>query len=99
MTIDAARFEGLFIDGEAFAESNPFSSGESGLCREINTKHIDELRRFSEKRGPMRIEQPVMVGADPRGIDVRAAFDVVRVRFEREANSIDEARSMIRSAS
>lgn len=98
MTVDAARFHGLFIDGEAFLESNPLIGGEALLCREINAKHIDVLRALCETRGPMRIEQPVMVGVDPRGVDVRSVFDVVRARFERAAQSIDDARSMILAA-
>ena len=98
MTIDAARFKGLFIDGEAFAESNPLAAGEAALCRDINQRHTDALRRLSEERGGMRIEQPVLVGVDPRGINVRAAFDIVRVRFARQAKSIDDVKDMITGA-
>ncbi len=95
MTVDAARFESMFIDGEAFAESNPLIQGEAALCREINQSHVDALRKFSDRCGGMLIEHPVMVGVDPRGIDVRAAFDIVRVRFPRPPESIDDARRQI----
>ncbi len=95
MTVDAARFQGLFIDSEAFAVSNPVAAGESQLCREMNTKRVDALRKLCSACGGMSVENPVMVGVDPRGIDVRAAFDIVRVRFEHEAKSIDDARRMM----
>lgn len=95
MIIDAARFQGLFIDGEAFSEPNPLAKGEGGLCREINKGHQAALRKLCAERGNMSVENPVMVGVDPRGIDVRAAFDIVRVRFPREAGSIGDARSLI----
>lgn len=95
MLIDAARFQGLFIDGEAFSEPNPLSPGEGSLCREINKSHQAALKKLCTDRGNMSVENPVMVGVDPRGIDVRAAFDIVRVRFPREAGSIGDARSMI----
>lgn len=95
MTVDAVRFSGLFIDGEAFHESNPLASGEAALCREVNQRHGASLRRICEERGGMRVEKPVMVGVDSRGLDVRAAFDVLRVRFPQEALAIDQARAMI----
>jgi hypothetical protein len=95
MTIDAARFQGLFIDGEAFRESNPLQAGEAQLCRAMNNEHIDGLRRLCAERGGMSVENPVMVGLDQRGINVRAMFDIVRVRFPHEAKTIDEARRML----
>lgn len=95
MTIDAARFNGMFVDGEAFAESNPLASTEAALCREINQHHTPALRAFADKRGGMAIESPVLVGVDPRGADIRAAFDIVRAPFKIAAKSIDDARSQI----
>lgn len=92
MTIDATRFEGLFIDGEAFAERNPLAAGEAQLCRDMNRDHLERLRQLCAERGGMAVEKPVMVGLDPRGIDVRSAFDIVRVRFPSAVSNIDEAR-------
>jgi hypothetical protein len=95
MLIDAARFDGMFIDGEALMQSNPLAADEARLCREMNIQHIDALRDLCDRRGHMRVEQPVMVGVDPRGIDVRARFDIVRVPFPRGAVSIDDARKLL----
>jgi len=107
-TIDAARFNGLFIDGEAFALDNPLAAAEPALCKEMNASHVDRLRELCQTRGRaclrrstgtadpgISVERPVMVGIDPLGIDVRAAFDIVRVRFPRRAGTIAEARQML----
>jgi hypothetical protein len=98
MTIDAAKYRGLFIDGEAFAEANPLSDAEPAFCREANQRHVGSVRRLCSERGGMDVENPVMVGIDPRGFDVRATFDIVRVRFPSAARTIAEARAMIVAA-
>ena len=98
MTIDAARFDGLFVDAEAFAQANPLAADEAQLCREVNRMHVDALRRLCTERGGMQIDKPVLVGADARGLDVRSAFDIVRVRFDKPASTIDEVRRIITSA-
>ena len=95
MTIDAARFKGLFIDGEAFSESNPLAAGEAVLCREINSAHGDTLRRLCSERGGMDVEKPVLVGIDSRGIDVRSTFDIVRVRFDQPVRTLADAREAL----
>jgi hypothetical protein len=40
---------------------------------------VDDLRRLCAHFANFTLEKPVMVGIDPLGLDVRAAFDVVRV--------------------
>jgi hypothetical protein len=77
--IDAARHEGVVIDGEALLRANPLAAGEPGLCREMNSDHADDLRRLCRHYAHINVEEPVMVAVDPLGIDVRGMFDVIRV--------------------
>jgi hypothetical protein len=95
LTIDAARFKGMFIDGEGLQLINPLADVEAQICREMNREHIDALRRLCATRGNMEVENPIMVGLDPHGLDIRAMFDIVRVPFARPAMSADDARGMI----
>lgn len=77
--IDAARFQTLVIDGEVLVRPNPFTSDEGRLCKMMNQERPEDLKRMCAAFGGMDVEKPVMVGIDPLGIDVRAAFDVVRL--------------------
>jgi len=94
LKVDAARFTGMVIDGDALEKPNTLANDEARLCRELNQK-TDLLRRLCEHYGTMRVEQPVMVGIDPLGIDLRARFDVVRVPASRPMRNADEAISIL----
>lgn len=80
MAIDAARFEGHFIDGEALVRANPLAAQESSILRQLNDGDRALLKRACEAAN-VRAGQPVAVGVDDCGVDVRRAFDVVRVPF------------------
>ena len=94
LKVDAARFTGMVIDGDALEKPNTLATDEARICRELNQK-TDLLRRLCEHYGTMRVEQPVMVGIDPLGIDLRARFDVVRVPSSRPMRNADEAISIL----
>jgi len=90
MRIDAARFEGHFIDGEALERPNELAALEPMLLRRLNHGDRALLRRACDSAN-LASEAPVAVGIDERGIDVRRAFEVVRLRFPEplSANSLD----------
>jgi hypothetical protein len=88
--IDAARFNSMVIDGDALQRPNPLAGDESQLCRHMN-QDVDMLRRLCKQYGTMQVEQPVMVGIDPLGIDLRARFDVVRVPANKPMRNAQEA--------
>ena len=78
-TIDAARFDGFFIDGEAMLRPNPLASIEPGLCKRINAEHTACVREACKRHNEIVIEKPMVVGVDPYGFDVRGAFEIVRL--------------------
>jgi len=90
MTIDAARFEGHFIDGDALQRPNALATQESAILRRLNEGDRAPLKRACEAAN-VRAGQPVAVGVDERGLDVRRAFDVVRVVFPEVISGIDQA--------
>ena len=77
--IDAAKFQGMVIDGTAMMVANPLAADVAKICKRMNADHVDDLRRMCDCFANFTLEKPVMVGIDPLGLDVRAAFDVVRV--------------------
>ncbi|MBX3354236.1 MAG: hypothetical protein KF724_00885 [Phycisphaeraceae bacterium] len=87
MTIDAARFEGHFIDGEALLIPNPMATHEAAILRRLNQGDRTLLKRACEAAN-LTAGQPVAVGIDDRGLDVRRAFDVVRVPFPEPLSGI-----------
>jgi len=90
MTIDAARFQGHFIDGEALQRPNRLAAIEPSILRQINQGDRALLRRACVAAN-LESEQPIAVGVDERGIDVRRAFDVVRLRFPEPLSVEDSA--------
>lgn len=91
MTIDAARFDGHFIDGEALQLPNPLAAHEPAILRRLNEGDRALLKHACEHAN-VRAGQPVAVGVDDRGLDVRRAFDVVRVAFSEPISGlIDQA--------
>ncbi|MHC4809916.1 MAG: hypothetical protein ACYTEV_06065 [Planctomycetota bacterium] len=79
MSIDAARYAGMVIDGEALMRPNPLAAEEAAICREVNTGRLEDLRRAAERVSGVDVPEPRLVGVDPGGLDVRARFGVIRV--------------------
>jgi len=81
MEIDAARFQGHFVDGVALQRSNDFASDEPRLCRELNGR-IELLRSLAKSVIDVELEKPILVGVDPHGFDLRGAFDIFRIHLD-----------------
>lgn len=77
--IDAARYHEWVIDGVALLRSNPIGADEARLCRHINEERRDELRRVCRTFASADVKDPMVVGVDPCGFDVRRRFDVIRL--------------------
>jgi len=89
MLIDAARFEGHFIDGVALAIPNRFAKDEPRLCKALNAR-MDLLQRMAKATIDVDLEKPVLVGVDQHGFDLRGAFDIFRVHLEEPMESADD---------
>jgi hypothetical protein len=76
---DAARYEGWVVDGDALRRANPLAADEARLCRQINQGSRDELGLVCRHFAQADVEEPLVVGVDPLGFDVRRRFDVARV--------------------
>lgn len=94
LSIDAAKFEGEFIDGLALTRPNPLATEEARLCREFNgdPQRKAILRRACDAALPTRLESPVLVGVDAQGFDVRGEFGVHRLEAPKAMADAEDAR-------
>ncbi len=76
--IDAARYHDSFVDGEALVRPNPLVDNEASVCREVNGSRTDDLRDACAALG-VDVPNPILVGIDPLGWDIRAAFGIIRI--------------------
>jgi hypothetical protein len=88
--IDAGRFRGYFIDGEAFELSNPLAAEEAAICSEANASlrpqlraaALAEARRRNRPPAEWGLDAPTLVGADPGGFDLRGAYGILRIESD-----------------
>lgn len=92
---DAAKHNGHVIDGAVLRRENPLATDESRLCKHMNEDHRDALRALCLHFAQIEINDPVMVGVDPYGIDVRGRFDVVRVNAIEPMPNADAVRQVL----
>ena len=87
--VESLKLGPVVFDGETIALPNPFTEHEPRLCRVMNDRR-DDLRKLAKNMVGVEIPEPVMVGTDPWGINIRARFGVVRVNFPAKLESADE---------
>ncbi len=97
MNIDAGKLEGSVIDGTVLMRANPFAVDESRICKHMNQDHSADLRILALHFAHIEIENPVMIGIDPLGIDIRGRFDVVRINAAEEMQDAEDARAVLKS--
>ena len=98
MQIDASRFREWFVDGEALMVANPLAGDEMSLLKALNAQPRNFLKAFCTT-SKLPCENPIAVGLDDAGIDVRRAHDVVRVPFPLRFEQAAQVRSFIEGAS
>ena len=91
---DAARYESWVVDGEALRRANPLAADEARLCRQINQGPRDELGLVCRHFAEADVEEPLVVGVDPLGFDVRRRFDVARVPAPAVMDNADAVESV-----
>lgn len=92
--IESARFDGEVIDEAPLMQPNPLVDAERKLCKDLNADR-PRLAEICLARTGVAPREPVAVGLDPGGIDVRARFGIIRVPFEHEASTPEDATQMI----
>lgn len=92
--IEAGKTETLVFNPEELMVPNPLLPCEPRLVRELNARR-DALRDACARHLGVAVPEPVAVGVDPLGIDVRARFGVLRLEFGDHAPDESAARAAI----
>ncbi len=90
-TVDAVRFAGYFVDGDALMAPNSLAAGEAAACRTINQADRTVLAAAARACGGHELADPRVVGIDAGGCDVRSDFGVVRVSWPEPISDASEA--------
>ncbi|MFT5423387.1 MAG: hypothetical protein ACI89L_001164 [Phycisphaerales bacterium] len=85
---------GLVIDGELLTEPGSLAADEPRLCKRLNADRA-ALADAIELFAGVRIAEPLAVGVDPHGFDVRARHGIVRVAFPSPCTNGDTAARVI----
>jgi len=93
-SIDSAKWRDLVFDGSVLTVPNALREGEARLVKRANADR-DALRGACARRAGVEPVDPLCVGVDPDGLDVRARFGIVRVEFESPAGTVPEAEGAI----
>jgi hypothetical protein len=93
-TIEGAKLAGEVVEHEALAAPNPLRRDEGRLCRMLNADRPALVAAVRRRLG-VEISDPLAVGVDSGGFDVRARFGIVRVPFDRSAPNAQDATAMI----
>ena len=72
--------EGVFGEEETLAVNPLRGKVESRLVKAVNGDRA-ALARACKVHGPIEVAEPLVVGIDPLGMDVRARFGIVRLEF------------------
>jgi len=92
--IDAGRLCEFVFDGDALMTPNPLADEEAALLRAINADR-ETLKRACGECCSTEIAEPIAVGVDELGIDIRAHFGIVRLPFGEPVEDADAARARI----
>ena len=95
LEIDAARFHEVFIDGEQLQRENPLGELEPALCKDLNENHIEHLIEICKKHTNVAVQDPVVVGVDPLGLDIRASFGIIRVPTKTPFATTDDVTAFV----
>ena len=92
--VDSAKWGGVVYSGADLLGPNTLREIEPGLCKMINGDR-EALARVSELLTRVRPENPLCVGVDQLGMDVRTRVGVIRVEWPAEITGADQARGVI----
>lgn len=93
-SIEAGKTETLIFCSEELSAPNTLRPCEAALVRLLNTRR-GEVGAACERLRGVEVAEPLAVGVDPLGIDVRARFGVLRLEFAARADDEASARASI----
>ncbi len=77
--LEAIRYGEHVVDGESFANQNPLLAAEPALCLEMNKQRQPDLQKLTQYFAHVEVADPILVGVDTYGFDVRANLGIIRI--------------------
>jgi len=94
MRADSVKWEGRVYDGSEVTQPSPLAAAEARLCKRANADRA-RLGQMCNRLLRVAPAEPVVVGVDPDGLDLRARFGIIRVEFEARATDAAAAERLI----
>ncbi|MCK4873544.1 MAG: hypothetical protein KAS72_12535 [Phycisphaerales bacterium] len=94
--VESAKLGPVVFDGDSLTAPNPLADAEPALCAKMNSDPA-LLRSLGKVGAGVEIAQPVMVGVDPYGIDIRARFGIVRIPFPTIIEAAEQVEPVVTS--
>lgn len=88
--VSDVKWDGGICSGVELCIPNPFASSVGAICQAANADRAALAAACRRVLG-VAPEAPVCVGVDPDGLSVRARFGVLRLPFDPEAVTSDQA--------
>lgn len=95
LLIDAGKWRSAVYEGEDLMAPNPLAACEPALCRWMNTEHRADLLAMSRCFSQVEIDEAVLVGIDPTGIDIRAKAGIIRIDVPERLQNEAQARAVL----
>jgi hypothetical protein len=94
LQVEGVRLRGDVAEGVEVVAPSAVAGVERELCKALNAD-TPALARAVFVRAGERVTNPAALGLDPWGIDVRGKFGVIRLEFDEEARTEDDARRLV----
>lgn len=78
---DSVKWEGRVYDGSEITQPNILAKVEGRLCKKANTDRA-RLTAMCQRLVRTAPAEPMVVGVDADGLDLRARFGIIRIEFE-----------------
>lgn len=93
--VEAGKLDNDVHDEIGIVVENPLAADEPVLCKMYNKQHRDNLADLCKVYAKIAVTDPVMVGIDPAGINIRASFGIIRVPLLRETSNVQQVKKII----
>ncbi len=91
---DSVKWEGRVYDGSEITQPSIIGGAEGRLCKKANADRakLGDMCRRLVRTVPA---EPMVVGVDADGLDLRARFGIIRIEFETRASDVGQAERML----
>lgn len=91
---DSVKWEGRVYDGSEITQPSTLASVEGRLCKKANSDRA-RLAAMCHRLVRTAPAEPMVVGVDADGLDLRARFGIIRIEFESRATDAAQAEQML----